>query len=323
MSHVYFFQLTDEGGKAAVKLGMLERNTTTGHLKGFAELGGKGLRVYIPEGKPGEAHGLEQFSRLATKGPLMAREAVTWYAKPAQAEPLSGKTPDRRRKGQTADTKSSIDYRGVLYGWLNADGLVAHQARPLMGSGIKGIESWLQDAGPDQMVVEVDANADAIETLNRYFTIEFTRTLKATDAPERAGSVEDLTAAATRRADLAEPWFTATEVAGVCGSKAENARQMASRLRRNGEILGVWMAPENRYKYPDYQFTAEGIVPEMKRLLALLPKGNGSGWAQAQWLNTPHALLEKQRPSEVLSTDPGRVLEVARKQFSESRDALW
>lgn len=55
----------------------------------------------------------------------------------------------------------------------------------------------------------------------------------------------------------------------------------------------------------------------------LLEGSTGSGWSEVEWLMTPHALLEAQRPVELLSFDPAKVLSAAEVEFIEDRDAGW
>lgn len=129
--------------------------------------------------------------------------------------------------------------------------------------------------------------------------------------------------AASRRRALAKDWLTAAEVNKILGSVAANVRQKPARLRREGRLLGVWVEAENRYRYPDFQFSEEGLMEEVADLLSHLPDDNGSGWGRVQWLYTPHALLEKRKPVDVFRGDPDAVVQAARRQHEKGRDASW
>ena len=106
---------------------------------------------------------------------------------------------------------------------------------------------------------------------------------------------------------------------GVRG--AAGANNTASRLRRNGQLLGVWDGRE--FQHPAFQLekSTGRVNPAVARLLALLPKDR-SGWRQAFWLYQPHARLNGRRPAEAFAKDPEAVIEAARSTF-EPNDTNW
>lgn len=94
--------------------------------------------------------------------------------------------------------------------------------------------------------------------------------------------------------------------------------------RRRRLVLAVWHAPERQYLYPPFQFSNVGPLREMPPLLGYLNHGvNASGWAEIEWLYTPHALLDGQPPAEILLHDPIRVLDAAHQEFTPDPDAGW
>jgi hypothetical protein len=127
-----------------------------------------------------------------------------------------------------------------------------------------------------------------------------------------------LDAARARRSQLLsrESWLTAAQVHEQQGgiASAAGANNTASRLRRRGELLGAWDGRE--YRHPAFQFDRRTgrVMPEVKELLALLPKDR-SGWRQVFWLFQPHTALEDKRPADVFPRDPQAVMGAAQSTF--------
>lgn len=112
-----------------------------------------------------------------------------------------------------------------------------------------------------------------------------------------------------RRASLlALGWPTSTEVGKRAGKKA--AAQWAKDRRDAGQLLGVWDATVNTFRYPDFQFDPAGQpLPQVAELLAALAEhpdrtaeADPDGWRRAYWLYQPvrslsrDALLRTTRP---------------------------
>lgn len=121
-----------------------------------------------------------------------------------------------------------------------------------------------------------------------------------------------------------ESFLSAREVHTAQGGEpdAPGAANAASRLRRNGELLGVWTGRE--YRYPAFQFdvtTGRAMVDRIRALLKLLPT-DPSGWQQAAWMFQPHSRLNGRRPADAFTKQPDFVIELARDTFA-NRDAQW
>lgn len=134
--------------------------------------------------------------------------------------------------------------------------------------------------------------------------------------------------AAVQRQALAAQWLTAAQVSADLGSQAANGSHRASQLRRDGQLLGVYVShPSPSYRYPTWQFHRPGevvyLMPEILRVLREFgpferePEGlrRTTGWGEVEWFLTPHALLDGAAPAEVLATDPEGVLQAARTEF--------
>lgn len=135
--------------------------------------------------------------------------------------------------------------------------------------------------------------------------------------------------AATRRDELAAEWLTATQVGKMLKAKDEDSSQMSSDGRRAGKLLGVWVSSEHAYRYPPWQFRADGtLVPQMREILRLLREHGGvidqgrcsSGWNEVEWFMTPHLLLHGQTPANQLAANAEQVFRAAHTEFVEDAD---
>lgn len=145
------------------------------------------------------------------------------------------------------------------------------------------------------------------------------------DAPSNPDSEQQLKLARERRDQLLqdEEWIDAPTVHVQQGGRADSQgiNNTASRLRRGGELLGAWNGRE--FLHPTLQFQPDTgrLMPQMKTLLAILPKDR-SGWRQALWLFQRHGQLDGKRPADVFPKDPDAVINAARSDF-EISDERW
>ncbi|OCG82137.1 hypothetical protein LMG667_19725 [Xanthomonas euvesicatoria] len=136
--------------------------------------------------------------------------------------------------------------------------------------------------------------------------------------------------AAAQRQTLAENWLTAAQVSARLGSQATNGSHRASQLRREGQLLGVYVPlPSPSYRYPTWQFGADGQpVEHLTQILTVMrdhgpferePDGQRrtTGWGEVEWFHSPHVLLDGATPAQVLASDPARVLQAARTEFKD------
>lgn len=133
--------------------------------------------------------------------------------------------------------------------------------------------------------------------------------------------------AAARRSSLAENWPTAAAVNRFIGSPGENSNQLATRMRRAGNLLGVYLPmPGDNWRFPHWQFRADGQpVEQLKEILRVMrEKGHfydsqrrTTGWGEVEWFISRHVLLDGKTPAEVLPVDPNGVLWAATTEFGE------
>lgn len=207
----------------------------------------------------------------------------------------------------------------------------------------ESVRAWMSSAGAEDVLIEVDdAQPEALEVASRALKRFYGTTGHLPHAPARdsatheaphAGITErqinDLhAAAAAKRARLASHWPTAAEVSRAMGSTAGNASHLATKLRREGKLLGVYMlSPTHHYRFPSWQFRADGQpVDWFAEILGVLREQGPfldadrrtTGWGEVEWFMSPHVLLDDQPPEDVLATDPARVLAAAQAEFGES-----
>lgn len=140
--------------------------------------------------------------------------------------------------------------------------------------------------------------------------------------------------AAAQRNALAAQWFSAAQVDAMLSSLPGSGEDLASQLRREGQILAVYVThPVSSYRYPTWQFHPEAqIFDHLAEILSVLrdfgpfpraPEGlrRTTGWGEVEWFLSPHALLDGATPAAILTVDPARVLRAARVEFKSANAA--
>lgn len=126
---------------------------------------------------------------------------------------------------------------------------------------------------------------------------------------------------------LSRGWPDAPQVTARCGiATQDNDIDYATNARASGTLLGVWVAVEGVYRYPDFQFDSQGTVrPAVSDLLKALPgdADDRTGWRRAFWLYSPHAQLADETPAELFARNAVRVIEAAKAEFHEQANASW
>ncbi len=138
-------------------------------------------------------------------------------------------------------------------------------------------------------------------------------------------------AAAAKRAELSSDWPTAAQVSRAMGSSAADPSELATQLRRNGQLLGVYIVESTQhYRFPSWQFQPDGQpVKHFTEILAIIreygirlgEKGLTSGWGEVEWFLSHHVLLGGDRPCDLLRENSGAVLEAARDEFIENNNS--
>jgi hypothetical protein len=109
--------------------------------------------------------------------------------------------------------------------------------------------------------------------------------------------------------------YTAAQASQCLGSRARNATELASRLKREGKLFTVRDGTSE--KYPRFQFDAHGQpLPVIAKVLALF-KGKLEGWEIALWFHSNNGWLPQQaRPVDVLRKNADAVFEAARHEVA-------
>lgn len=153
------------------------------------------------------------------------------------------------------------------------------------------------------------------------------------DISKTDGSAPILLAASARREELSRQWLTAAEVGAKIGLPGAFDSHHVSELRRNGQLIGVYLAhPAPSYRYPPWQFHADGRpADQLAEILAVLAtfgpferEAGGlrrtTGWGEVEWFLSPHVLLDGGTPASILVVDGLRVLRAARAEFESSSE---
>lgn len=139
--------------------------------------------------------------------------------------------------------------------------------------------------------------------------------------------------AAVCREVLAAEWLSATQVNASLGEQLGGGGQRVSKLRRDGQLLGVYVThPVPSYRYPTWQFRPDGrLVGNLAQILTLLRdsgvflrESDGlrrtTGWGEVEWFMSPHVLLDGATPAATLIVNPERVLRVAISEFNSGSE---
>lgn len=318
-----YLQVVDNRGRAVVEPGIV-RTDQVDALGLEQPLRGRGLRLYHAEST---ASGLT-FGALSVLIFNMQRALRDVVAKLASAPAHHYATaPLRLRAKGGRSCFASLD--------LSKDKLEFFE--PGADRSLEEfIANWARAKSYSHLLLELNASAEVLRTLERHIAEEVARIQtptgnKAQPAKKVASNLPpDTVAAAQRRSALARDWLDGAAVNDLLGSTATNKSQLPTRLRQEGKILGVWVVADNRYRFPTWQFNQNQLIPEFREILSLLRSERGvaggrqtSGWEEIEWLCAPHALLAKQIPADLLATTPERVLEAARQEFMENQDAGW
>ena len=126
---------------------------------------------------------------------------------------------------------------------------------------------------------------------------------------------------------LAKNWPDDKCIVEMAGVRLETtAHYYVAHLRAIGALLGVWVAGDRSFRYPDFQFDFHGrLRPEISDLLRVLPDNeqDSGGWRRVFWLYSPHSLLGGDIPADVFVRDPQRIVDAARLEFNGNSDAHW
>jgi hypothetical protein len=98
-----------------------------------------------------------------------------------------------------------------------------------------------------------------------------------------------------------EEMLSGAEVSTLLGSRSENKRQYANRLRAERELLAVQRA--NQYAYPAFQIdrVRKRVYPEVKLVGRLLDAADDP-WGVLSWWQSPNPRIGDRRPRDLLGT---------------------
>ena len=88
--------------------------------------------------------------------------------------------------------------------------------------------------------------------------------------------------------------------------------------RKRGSLLGLQLGRRG-YRYPAWQFTADGVLPGLKESLKALD--NASAWVQLAFLLNDNAWLDGRRPLDALREGHVNAVVEAAHQYGEQSAA--
>jgi hypothetical protein len=109
--------------------------------------------------------------------------------------------------------------------------------------------------------------------------------------------------------------YTAAEASKALGSRARNATELASRLKRESKLFTV--RDGTAEKFPRFQFDTHGQpLAAIAQILAIF-KNKLEGWEIALWFHSNNGWLPKQaRPVDLLRRQPEAVLLAAKQEVA-------
>jgi hypothetical protein len=293
-----------------------------------------GTAKFILYGRVGAVPPPRQTTLFIVRPARDAVEPLSWSVQPLKR--VVARMMDQERIPWLVRTRSDEDF-GKEWRRLIEEALTSRRGMPsgvVILLHVPSVPSYPFDFTPWAMVEckqvfrlleELEAAAAHSPRVSREDPVgdpQATRALPC-DAPPSSCD-ESVNLAYERRAELLrnEKWLTSGDVHVHLGGRREapGANNRASRLRKSGELLGVWDG--RRYLYPLFQFysNSEGghLIGETKALIAALPRDQ-TGWRQAFWLFQHHAGLDGgARPADVFRKNPQAVIRAARSTFEPS-----
>lgn len=106
--------------------------------------------------------------------------------------------------------------------------------------------------------------------------------------------------------------LTSTEAGARLGSRSAHQRNLALAARKDGRLLAI---RRGRYTlYPGFQFDERGVRPVIEELSRVGRRHDWSETGLVQWLMSPTAYLDGDRPVDVLDDAP-QLIQVAAASF--------
>jgi hypothetical protein len=224
------------------------------------------------------------------------------------------------------DSTQFIEFTEGFDGGKGVMGLVVPESVPASDSElVDAIKQIRPDQGADIVVLAADHTvAVQVKRLTVALAESQLLTERLIDAMFVPGGTASPAAArqaqrnAKARQALIDEFglYDADEIADLSGSTASNRSATASRWLASMKIFAV--AHRGARLYPSFQFGMDGrprrVIAEVLEVFE--PYGL-DGWETALWFTTASGWLDDQRPVDLLTREPKRVVEAARHAFEE------
>lgn len=220
------------------------------------------------------------------------------------------------------------------------------QTRPISEvNRADSLRAWTRDALHGNVMIDfLSTDVDNLRSTQRawsqlYGDIIDSPLSRRASPPSSAAEVAELqegassklslaAASAAKRIALAQHWPTAIEVSRALGTTAENESQLATRYRREGKLLAVYLpTPTASWRFPTWQFDKDGQPHARFAEILRVVREHGNffddqrrttGWGEVAWFNARRHSLDGASAAELLGCAPDRVLAVARAEVEEA-----
>lgn len=219
-----------------------------------------------------------------------------------------------------------IDLTSSPAGGAVARALIVPEAASATAADLAAAIEEIRSAGEE--VVVLTANHSVATQVTRFAAVltqleeQATRLVDAMFVPRSTVSPAAASQAlrnAEARQELIDEFglYESDHVAEISGSAATNRSATASRWLAAGRIFTV-NHRGNRF-YPSFQFGTDGHPrPVIASVLEVFEPYGLDGWETALWFTTASGWLDDQRPVDLLTREPERVVKAARDTFDEA-----
>ena len=218
-----------------------------------------------------------------------------------------------------------IDFTEDLPGGPVVKGLVVPEAAPATASDLTNAINQIRPERQGVVVIAADHSvATRVTQITRMLAQSDRQMASVIDAMFVPGTIASPAMArqaqrnAEARQELIEEFGLrdSDQVAELAGSAASNRSATASRWLAARRIFAVNHLGAKLY--PNFQFGTDGRArPVIGGVLEAFQPYGLDGWEIALWFTTASGWLDDKRPVDLLTREPGQVVDVARHTFDE------
>jgi hypothetical protein len=196
---------------------------------------------------------------------------------------------------------------------------LAHADEPRVGYSIPTAvpPSWRKDVSKIEAVLKSLSARYSAQELEQILVLAATRSL-APNKPSGTGISAALLCGALARENLKNE-----EGGSISTEEARRflggiSKSMILERHKRGELLGWRETRQNAVRFPVWQFTADGILPGLKDVLAILRASPAvDDWGAIVFFLNKRSSLEQERPLDVLRRGDVEAVKKAAQGYAE------